>query len=135
MLDLTTRWQFMRYAVVGLGSNLVLYIAYLYLTALGFDHKISMSVIYVIGVAQTFYFNRSWSFKHQGKLHGALLRYITSYAAGYLLNLSVLWLAVDYFNFPHQIVQGAMIFVLAALLFLLQKYWVFLEHDNHADTV
>jgi putative flippase GtrA len=66
-------------------------------------------------------------------MRGAFVRYVISYAIGYLLNLSVLWLAVDYFGFPHQIVQGAMIFTLALMLFLLQKYWVFLERDNHAS--
>jgi putative flippase GtrA len=92
-----------------------------------------MSLLYIVGVAQTFIFNRSWSFRHQGAMRGAFVRYVISYAIGYLLNLSVLWLAVDYFGFPHQIVQGAMIFTLALMLFLLQKYWVFLERDNHAS--
>ena len=135
MIDAKTRGQFLRYGVVGLGSNLLLYLAYLGLTHLGMGHKSAMTVLYAVGVAQTFLFNRTWSFRHQGRLHGAFARYVASYALGYLLNLTVLWLAVDRFGLPHQIVQGVMILTLAVMLFLLQKYWVFPEHNRHAVVV
>jgi putative flippase GtrA len=125
MIDARTRGQFLRYAVVGLASNLVLYLAYLGLTMLGMGPKTAMSVLYVLGVAQTFLFNRTWSFGHDGALHGAFARYVASYAFGYLLNLAVLWIAVDRMGLPHQIVQGVMIVTLAFFLFLLQKFWVF----------
>lgn len=117
--------QFTRYALVGLGSNLLLYLAYLGLTAWGMQPKAAMSLLYALGVAQTFAFNRNWSFRHQGGLHGAFTRYLAAYAFGYLLNLTVLWLAVDQLGLPHQFVQGVMILTLAVLLFLLQKFWVF----------
>ena len=125
MIDAKTGGQFLRYGVVGLGSNLLLYLAYLMLTYLGMGHKTAMSLLYAVGVMQTFIFNRKWSFGHQGGLHGAFARYVTSYAFGYLLNLTVLWLAVDHLGLPHQIVQGVMILTLAVMLFLLQKHWVF----------
>lgn len=132
MIDAKTRGQFARYAFVGLASNLVLYLAYLGLTLLGLGPKTAMSVLYVLGVAQTFLFNRSWSFGHEGGLHGAFARYVASYAFGYLLNLIVLWIAVDRMGLPHQIVQGVMILTLAVMLFLLQKLWVFQEPKRNA---
>lgn len=125
MIDARTRGQFLRYAIVGLASNLVLYFAYLGLTMLGVGPKTAMSVLYVLGVAQTFLFNRAWSFGHGGALHGAFARYVASYGFGYLFNLVVLWVAVDHMGLPHQIVQGIMILTLAVMLFLLQKFWVF----------
>ena len=125
MIDSHTRGQFLRYALVGLASNLILYLAYLGLTALALGPKTAMSLLYALGVAQTFLFNRKWSFRHAGGLHGAFARYVAAYAFGYLLNLAALWLAVDRLSLPHEIVQGVMILSLAILLFLLQKYWVF----------
>ncbi len=125
MIDANTRGQFLRYAVVGLASNLVLYLAYLGLTEFGFGPKAAMSLLYVLGVMQTFLFNRTWSFGHRTGLHGAFARYVASYGLGYMLNLVVLWIAVDRLALPHQMVQGVMILVLAMLLFLLQKFWVF----------
>ena len=90
-----------------------------------------MTLLYITGVAQTFLFNRSWSFRRRGVLQGAFTRYVTSYLLGYMLNFITLWLAVDRLGLPHQIVQGVMVLVLAVLLFLLQKYWVFPERIQH----
>lgn len=117
--------QFIRYAVVGVVSNLLLYCAYLAVTALGIGHKSAASSLYLLGIFQTFLFNRHWTFAHQGRVNAALARYLAAYAAGYLLNMGMLYLLVDRYGLPHQWVQGAAIVVVAALLFLAQRHWVF----------
>jgi putative flippase GtrA len=117
--------QAMRFAVVGLASNVVLYLVYLGLTAAGLGPKLAMSLVYAIGVAQTFLFNKRWTFNHSGRFDAALLRYIAVYAGGYLANLLVLTWFVDGVGYPHQIVQGVMIVLLAGCFFLLQRFWVF----------
>ncbi|EPZ15823.1 polysaccharide synthesis protein GtrA [Thauera terpenica 58Eu] len=117
--------QFIRYATVGLGSNIVLYLAYLALTAAGIESKLAMSLLYVLGVVQTFAFNKRWSFRHGGLRGPTFVRYCVSYALGYLINLGALLILVDRLGYPHQAVQGVMILTLAVLLFLLQKFWVF----------
>ncbi len=119
------RIQALRFALVGLASNAVLYILYLAMTASGVGHKTAMSLAYLIGVAQTFLFNKRWTFDHEGRHASALLRYMSVYAGGYVANLLVLAWLVDDLGYPHQIVQGAMILILAAVFFLLQKFWVF----------
>ena len=88
-------------------------------------HKAAMSTLYVVGVMQTFVFNKRWSFKHKGAVPTSLLRYWIVYALGYLLNLSVLMILVDQVGLPHQLVQGVMILVLAVLIFTAHKFWVF----------
>jgi putative flippase GtrA len=117
--------QAFRFALVGLASNVVLYLAYLGMTAAGMGPKLAMSLAYGIGVAQTFLFNKRWTFNHVGRFDAALLRYIALYAGGYLANLLVLVWLVDGLGYPHQIVQGVMILTLAGSFFILQKFWVF----------
>lgn len=117
--------QAIRYAVVGIVSNLALYVLYLALTAFGVGPKSAMSGLYLLGMLQTFIFNKRWTFSHDGAYHGSFIRYVLSYTLGYLLNLAALLILVDWVLWPHQIVQGVMILILAAMLFLLQKYWVF----------
>lgn len=117
--------QFLRYAIVGLASNGVLYLAYLGLTAVGVGIKLAMTLLYLIGVAQTFIFNKRWSFDHSGANGLVFLRYCFSYALGYVINLMSLFVFIDVLGYPHQIVQGVLILSLAVMLFLLQKYWVF----------
>lgn len=117
--------QFVRYGVIGIVSNSVLYVAYLGLTYVGVGHKTSATIAYALGVLQTFLFNRSWSFRDSGAGGPALARYIAAYVSGYLLNIAVLIVLVNRAGFPHWVVQGAMIIVLAMGLFLIQKLWVF----------
>ncbi len=125
MITGDTRWQLLRFALVGLGSNAVLYLAYLLLTEIGLGHKTAMTLLYILGVLQTFVFNRRWTFRHQGRMPKALLRYLASYGFSYFFNLAMLIIMVDILGLPHQIVQGILILIIAGLLFLLQKYWVF----------
>ncbi len=125
MIDANTRSQFLRYATVGLASNLLLYLAYIGLTTVGFGHKTAMTMLYATGVLITFVANRNWSFEHQGFAHAALIRYVIAYFLGYLLNFSLLWIAVDHLHLPHQGVQAVAVLLVAISLFLMHKYWVF----------
>lgn len=124
MIDAQTRRQFLRYSAVGAISNLLLYLAYLGLTAVGLGHKTAMTLLYIAGGLLTFIANRTWSFNHRGG-HSAFVRYAIAYVLGYALNIAMLWLAVDQFNLPHQWVQAVAIVVVAFSLFVLHRYWVF----------
>jgi putative flippase GtrA len=126
------RVQFFRYVVVGLASNALLYAVYVGLTHVGIDPKLAMTLLYIAGVAQTFAFNKRWSFRHSG-MHGpAFARYCAAYLLGYAVNLLALLILVDRLGYPHQLVQGVLVLALAAMLFMLQKFWVF--RDSQRDT-
>lgn len=122
--------QFFRYAMVGLVSNAILYLTYLALTQMGMGSKLAMTLLYALGVAQTFFFNKSWTFKHQGAKTSAFVRYCIAYGIGYLFNVFGLFMLVDRLGYPHQIVQGLLILATAVLLFLLQRFWVFSFHKT-----
>ena len=119
------RTQFLRYAAIGVASNVALYLLYLALTYLGVGHKTAMTSLYVIGVLATFLFNRRWAFRDSGPQGPALARYLIAYALAYVLNYSALMAFVDFGGLPHQAVQAVMILVVAVLMFLAQRHWVF----------
>lgn len=122
---MTARTQFIRYVVVGLASNATIYVGYLLLTRFGMGPKLAMSLLYGVGVVQTFVFNKKWSFRFEGTATPALVRYATVYAVGYVINFFALMLLVDQAKLQHQLVQGVVIFVVAMMLFVAQRYWVF----------
>jgi putative flippase GtrA len=122
--------QMIRYGIVGVISNAVGFVLYLLFTGAGMEHKMAMTLLYAVGVAQTFIFNKRWSFRHGGTHGTALVRYCIAYGSGYLINLATLFVLVDQLGYRHQIVQGALVFTLAAYLFLLQKFWVFRSTIN-----
>lgn len=123
--QLEVRRQLFRYAVTGLAANMLLYAAYLLLTSRGEGHKLAMTVTYCTSVFCTFIFNRRWTFEHGGTIPAALLRYLATYAFGYIFNLTAQLLLVDVAGLPHRWVMAALVVISAGLIFLAQKYWVF----------
>lgn len=122
---MSARRQLIRFAGVGLATNALLYLAYLAITAVGAGHKSAMTGLYCTGVALTFAVNRNWTFAHDGALSAPWRRYCALYAAGYLVNLLLLFALVDIAGLGHQPVQAALIVLVALLTFLGQKHWVF----------
>lgn len=129
----STAGQFWRYGAVGLASNLVLYGLYLALTRWGMPSKLAMTLLYATGVAQTFVFNKRWSFRSGGPAGAQLRRYVAAYALGYVFNFAGLFLLVDHLGWAHQVAQGILIFATAVLLFLLQKFWIFRASPSLSD--
>ncbi|MDP3652861.1 MAG: GtrA family protein [Rhodoferax sp.] len=120
-----------RYAVVGLFSNAFVYAIYLALTHFGLDPKLAMSLVYCIGVLQTFVFNKAWTFQFSGTTAPAFARYAAIYAVGYLINIFVIILLVERADLPHQWVMAGLILFMAVFFFMGQKFWVF-RHDSRA---
>lgn len=129
-----TLGQLIRYGAVGLLSNAIGFLLYLSITAAGMEPKLAMTLLYAVGVAQTFFFNKRWSFGHNGTYGSAFVRYCVSYALGYFINLAALFVFVDKLGHPHQIVQGVLVISLAVMLFLLQKFWVFRSTSSLPET-
>lgn len=125
MTTRTTLGEAWRYAAVGLAANATLFAAYLLLTYWGLGSKLAMTLLYGLAVVQTFAFNKAWAFGRAGRTGLQFRRYCLAYAAGYGLNLMGLVLLTDVLGWAHQLAQGILILVIAVLLFLLQKFWVF----------
>lgn len=116
---------FLRYAIVGLLTNLVGYLVYLLLTGIGLGPKLTMSLLYAFGASAGFVGNRQWTFSHQGRVLPSLLRFGFAHSIGYGLNFALLFIFTDLLKFPHQVVQAGAIFVVAGFLFLAFKFFVF----------
>jgi putative flippase GtrA len=117
--------QILRFGIVGLVSNAVLYGLYLLVTSMGIQHTVAMTAVFALGVVQTFVFNKRWSFTYRGPRGRAMLRYLIAYAAAYAINLTAMLLLVDVEGFSHRVVQAVMVVVVALFLFLAQRLWVF----------
>lgn len=123
--------QLLRYGLVGVGVNLTLYCGYLLLNYLGIEPKKSMSLMYLVGVGIGFYGHRQWTFRHGGDALQSIVRYLVTHVLGYVINFFLLFGLVDYFGYPHEVVQGGAIFIVAGFLFVVFKYWVFSGSNKH----
>ena len=126
--------QLFRFGVVGVANNLLGFGLYLLITYLGVEPKLTMSVLYCFGATLAYIGNRQWSFQHEGSIVTSAFRYGVVHLIGFLMNLTILIVFVDYMDFPHQWVQGCAIFVVAGYLFLAFKYFVFGYPQDFSDT-
>ena len=122
---MSTAVEILRFGVVGVASNALLYLLYLAITAMGVEPKAAMSLLYLVGVLQTFVLNKRWTFQHKGDIRRTAIRYWVAYAFLYVANIVLLIIFVDIAGFDHRVVQGILILVIGLVLFALQKYWVF----------
>jgi|EndMetStandDraft_8_1072994.scaffolds.fasta_scaffold160384_2 putative flippase GtrA len=118
------RGELFRFIVVGVGSNALGYGLYLLVTYLGVPPKAAMSLMYAIGVGTGFVGNWRYTFGSRTGLRHAAPRYLAAHLLGYLVNFGIHLLG-DRFGFPHQLSQAVGICVVAALLFVLFRHFVF----------
>ena len=114
-----------RYAFIGIVSNLVGYLVYFLVTYIGISPKIAMTTLYVAGATIGYIGNRKFTFTHDSSFMGSSFRYLIAHFFGYLINLFILIVFVDYLMYTHQWVQAAAIFIVAGFLFITYKFFVF----------
>ena len=117
--------QLVRYALVGVVSNSVIYLLYLLITYIHVEPKLAMSIVYFFGTIVGFLGNQKWTFSQQKRDYRVALKYLVAQIIGYLFNFLILVVFVDTFGFSHRLVQAIAIFVVAAFLFVTLKYVVF----------
>ena len=122
--------QLVRYALVGLASNLSGYLVYLLITYYGVEPKAAMTLVYVVGATTGFFGNRLWTFAHKGAALKSGIRYGMAHLLGYALNFLILSILVDRLGYAHQWVQAAAIGVVAGFLFILFRGYVFAATDG-----
>ncbi len=119
------RRQFVRYVAIGVGLNLVFYVAYLLLSWRLLGSEAAMTVTSCVGTLGSFFANRKLTFAHRGDQRAALLRFLACYGLLYALDFAALWVFSRNMGIAHQLVQGGVILVLPWIAFVLQKFWVF----------
>jgi len=123
--------QFVRYVIVGIVTNAVGYLVYLLITHLGGTPKITMSTLYIAGATSGYIGLRKWAFEHEGVVIWSLMRFTIAHSIGYSINFILLDKLVDDLGYPHQLVQACAIIIVASVLFILFRYFVF--YQKHVE--
>ncbi len=117
--------QFLRFVLVGITVNVLLYVIYIELTSSGLGPKISASVIYFFGIAINFFAHKKVTFANTLSNKQQWLPFIALSLSVYAINIAGLYVLVDKLHLTHQIVQGFMIVVCAFISFTVQKIAIF----------
>lgn len=116
-----------RYSVVGILYNSWGYFLYLFVTWLGMDPRLTVTMLYPVAAVSSYFAHAKYSFNYQTGRMSAKFRFILAQIIGYLVNVIMLSVLVERFGYPHQMVQAAAIFVIAGVLFFLFRFYVFPE--------
>ena len=119
--------QLVSYGVVGIAINLAGFVIYLLLTWKWLDPKVAISLMYPIGAIMGYLGHSKFSFYYAGSHLLGLLRYVISHLIGYGTNIVILYIFVDLLGYPHPLMQAIAIFVVAGVLYLLFRYYVFTQ--------
>lgn len=117
--------QVVRYGVVGVLNNLLGYLIYLLVTWLWLDPKVAVTLMYPIGAVTAYFGHVKYSFAYSGRTSHGIIRYAIAHLVGYGTNIAMLYVFSDLLMYPHQLVQAAAIVVVAGILYLLFRYFVF----------
>lgn len=117
--------QLIRYGIVGVLNNLLGYLIYLGVTWLWLEPKLAVTLLYPVGALTGYFGHARYAFSYQGSARYGLLRYVVAHLVGYGVNVLLLWVFSDRLGFPHQLVQAGAIVTVAAVLFVLLKFFVF----------
>lgn len=117
--------QVARYGVVGVLNNLLGYLIYLLVTWLWLDPKVAVTLLYPVGALTAYFGHAKYSFAYSGATSHGVFRYVIAHLVGYSVNVLMLYVLADRLQFPHQIIQALAIVVVAGVLFLLFRYFVF----------
>ncbi|WP_420600111.1 GtrA family protein [Neptuniibacter sp.] len=124
-LSKKTLWQLFSYLFIGLVTNISGYFLYFLITYFLGHPKLTMTFVYSLGALLGFLANRRFTFRHDGHIGTAGIRYLVVQLSGYLLNLLLLIVFVDYLGIAHQLVQAVAIVVVAIFLFVSLRCFVF----------
>lgn len=117
--------ELIRFGVVGVLTNALGFCLYLVITWLGLPPKLTMSMLYAIGLFISFWQNRTWVFRHTGQARASLSRFLAAHAFAYGINYAFLSYFHDRLGYPHAWVQFSAMAVMAIFLFLMFKFFVF----------
>lgn len=85
-------FQFMRYALVGVMNTLLtLGVIFVCKSLLGVNEYVSNALGYIAGLINSFFWNRQWVFRSNGRLSRQAMHFLTAFAICYALQFVFVW--------------------------------------------
>lgn len=110
-----------RYGIVGLTTNLSLYLGFLLLLYLGMMPTLAAGLCYGLGVVLSYILNRRWTFASTDAHHRDLPKFFLAYGVGLVstlltITLLMLWLPAELAQIPNIVITALVIYLSLRLL-------------------
>ncbi|MEK7072152.1 MAG: GtrA family protein [Patescibacteria group bacterium] len=123
--------QFIKFCLVGSTNMVIDIFVYWFFTRIFSVYYLLAAVFsFVVAVTWSFFMNRRWTFRHNG--HNTTSQYVKFFVVNIsvmVLNLSFLFIFVDWFGFYDLIVKLAAAVVFSLVNFSFNKFWTFRTYN------
>jgi putative flippase GtrA len=115
--------QFLKFGIVGI-SNTLLTAATIWLLLRIFhsSNYLANIVGYVVGLVNSFIWNRRWTFENHAQVGATIFKFIVTFAISYLLQLGFLSFLLHQTNIDDYVCQLLSIVVYTVVNFFMNKY-------------
>jgi putative flippase GtrA len=128
--------QPLRFLGVGVLNTLVgLTLIYLARFGLGWADVPANILGYAVGLTVSFSLNRRWTFRHEGRLLSAQLRFLAAFAVAYAANLAALLLLTRGLGVASIVAHPAGMVVYTSIFYILSRYFVFPPGGRATDRI
>lgn len=113
------------YFLTGVLVNGLGFLVFCLFVELGINSKLSMSILYVAGVVGSYVGNKNIGFKNKEGYLTGFVKFFFVYIVAYCINLFAHIYFVDFLDCSPYFVQGIMLMVISAFVFISLKLFVF----------
>lgn len=118
--------QFIKFGIVGVSNTLLTaFTIWLLMKVFHYSDYLSNIIGYIIGLINSFIWNRKWTFGNSSDLKVTLLKFIATFVISYLFQLGNLYLLLHFSTIDSYICQLLSIVVYTCINFVLNKYYTF----------
>jgi len=118
--------QFIKFGIVGISNTLLTALTiWILLKLLHCSDYVSNLIGYIVGLLNSFIWNRKWTFESKTKVSATLFKFILTFAICYLLQLGNLYLLLHFTHIDSYICQLLSIVVYTIINFILNKNYTF----------
>jgi putative flippase GtrA len=117
--------QISRFVAVGILNTIIGVGSYFILLDFNIYYLLSSLIAHMIGVTNSFIWNKKWTFRTNGNILKEFLKFNTVYAVAFFVNLLLLVLFVEKFEFNPKISGVFSLGIIAMISFFGHKYWSF----------
>ena len=122
--------QLVKFVFIGSINTVLCYT--IFLLCIYFFHLhyvIALIVDYIFGILISYFWNRRWTFKSNGKISKEIRKFIFVYLVAFVLNYVSLLIFIDFFGIEAIFAQIIAIAIITPLTFLSHKMWSFVEKE------
>ncbi|MDP4237925.1 MAG: GtrA family protein [Bacteroidota bacterium] len=118
--------QFLKFGIVGISNTLLTALTiWFLLKVLHCSDYFSNLIGYIVGLINSFIWNRKWTFESKTNLGVTVFKFILTFAISYLFQLGNLYLLLHFTSIDPYFCQLLSIVVYTCINFVLNKYYTF----------